>query len=225
MKETRRQAASNPPTIDTRAPGTKPRNARLALKPGRADANDNPCPPPRFEGKVEPSIEIRALARRKRKGIPMSLLNPGEPAPDFTLPDETGKPVSLKDFRGRKVVLYFYPKDDTPGCTQESCDFRDSLAAASASGAAILGLSRDDAASHRAFKDKYALSFPLLSDLDGKVCEDYGVWVEKNMYGRKYMGIDRTTVLIDERGAVLRVWRKVKVGGHVAEVLDALKAA
>ncbi|HRC27748.1 MAG TPA: thioredoxin-dependent thiol peroxidase [Alphaproteobacteria bacterium] len=155
----------------------------------------------------------------------MPLLNPGEPAPDFTLPDETGKPVCLKDFRGRKVVLYFYPKDDTPGCTQESCDFRDSLAAASTAGAAILGLSRDDAASHRAFKDKYALSFPLLSDLDGKVCEAYGVWVEKNMYGRKYMGIDRTTVLIDEAGTVLRIWRKVKVGGHVAEVLDALKAA
>lgn len=152
-------------------------------------------------------------------------LTTGSTAPAFTLPDEAGHPVSLSDFKGRKLVLYFYPKDDTPGCTQESCDFRDSLAALSRAGAAIVGISKDDAASHLKFKDKYALTFPLLSDTDGRVCEAYGVWVEKNMYGKKYMGIDRATFLIDETGTIARLWRKVKVPGHVAEVLEALGAA
>lgn len=147
----------------------------------------------------------------------------GDPAPDFTLPDEMGRTVSLSDFRGRKLVLYFYPKDDTPGCTQESCDFRDSLAALNHANAAVLGISKDSIVSHLKFKTKHALTFPLLSDTDGRACEAYGVWVEKSMYGKKYMGIDRATFLIDEAGAIERLWRKVKVGGHVAEVLKALR--
>lgn len=154
----------------------------------------------------------------------MTHLSDGAAAPDFTLPTDDGRPVSLSGFRGRKVVLYFYPKDDTPGCTQESCDFRDSLAALSGAGVAVLGLSRDGVESHRKFKEKYALNFPLLADEDGAVCAAYGVWVEKSMYGKKYMGIERATFLIDEAGKIVRIWRKVKVPGHVDGILDALRA-
>ena len=125
--------------------------------------------------------------------------------------------------KGKKVVLYFYPKDDTSGCTQESCDFRDNLAAFSRSGAAVIGISRDPVASHDKFKKKHALNFPLASDEDGKVCEKYGVWAEKSMYGKKYMGIERSTFLIDENGKISQVWRKVKVAGHAEEVLRAIR--
>ena len=147
----------------------------------------------------------------------------GDKAPDFTLPADGGGKVSLKDLRGKTVVLYFYPKDDTPGCTTEACAFRDSLPDFSKVKAAIIGVSRDGTASHEKFKKKFKLPFPLASDEDGKVCEAYGVWVEKSMYGRKYMGIERATFLIDEKGVVRAIWRKVKVGGHAEEVLAAVK--
>jgi peroxiredoxin Q/BCP len=146
----------------------------------------------------------------------------GDPAPDFRLPADDGKTDSLKDLRGRKVVLYFYPKDDTPGCTKEACSFRDNLSRVQSKGAIVLGVSKDDLASHAKFREKYSLSFPLLSDPEGKVLSAYGVWKEKNLYGKTFMGIERTTFVIDERGRIQKVFPRVKVDGHVDEVLAAL---
>ncbi|HXG79796.1 MAG TPA: thioredoxin-dependent thiol peroxidase [Methyloceanibacter sp.] len=148
----------------------------------------------------------------------------GNMAPDFTLPTDGGGTVSLKGLRGKTVVLYFYPKDDTSGCTAEACAFRDALPDFSRLKAEVVGISRDSVASHDKFKQKYKLRFPLASDEDGKVCSAYGVWVEKSMYGRKYMGIERSTFLIDGKGAVRAIWRKVKVPGHAEEVLEAARA-
>jgi len=148
----------------------------------------------------------------------------GDKAPSFTLPADGGGKVSLKDLEGKIVVLYFYPKDDTSGCTAEACAFRDALPDFSKVKAQVLGISRDPVKSHDKFKAKYDLPFPLASDEDGKVCEAYGTWVEKSMYGRKYMGIERATFLIDGNGVVRNVWRKVKVPGHAAEVLKAAAA-
>ena len=145
----------------------------------------------------------------------------GDPAPDFDLAADGGRRVKLSDLKGRKVVLYFYPKDDTPGCTKEACGFRDALPDFSALDAEIVGVSKDKAAKHDKFKAKYDLPFTLLSDEEGTLCEAFGTWVEKSMYGRKYMGIDRATFLIDEAGLVRAEWRKVKVPGHVDEVLKA----
>ena len=148
----------------------------------------------------------------------------GDKAPGFTLPADGGGKVSLKDFKGKAMVLYFYPKDDTSGCTAEACAFRDALPDFSKVKAEIVGISRDPVKSHDAFKAKYDLPFPLVSDEDGKVCEAYGTWVEKSMYGRKYMGIERATFLIDGKGVIRNVWRKVKVPGHADEVLKAAAA-
>ncbi|MGI0149323.1 MAG: peroxiredoxin, partial [Thermoplasmata archaeon] len=133
----------------------------------------------------------------------------GEPAPDYTLPSDAGRVLGPKDFRGKKVVLYFYPKDDTSGCTKEASSFRDNLARVTSKGAVVLGVSRDDSTSHAKFRAKYHLNFPLLSDDDGRVTEAYGVWKMKNMYGREYFGIERTTFLIDEAGKIARIWPKV----------------
>jgi peroxiredoxin Q/BCP len=152
-----------------------------------------------------------------------SLLHSGDNAPPFSAPNEKGEVVSLKSFLGQKLVLYFYPKDDTPGCTQESCDFRDSFSRLKKQGVCVVGVSRDSVKSHLKFKEKYGFLFSLLSDEDGKICEAYGVWKEKNLYGRKYMGIERTTFLIDEKGKITRVYPKVKVAGHVDEILEELK--
>jgi thioredoxin-dependent peroxiredoxin len=146
----------------------------------------------------------------------------GERAPDFALTSDDGRRYALRDFRGKKVVLYFYPKDDTPGCTKEACSFRDNLARVTSKGAVVLGVSRDDTASHAKFRDKYDLNFPLLSDDDGKVTDAYGVWKMKNLYGREFFGIVRTTFLIDEEGKISRIWPKVRVEGHTDEVLAAL---
>lgn len=148
----------------------------------------------------------------------------GRRAPDFTLPVDGGGTIALKGLRGRKVVLYFYPKDDTPGCTREACAFRDALPDFARAGAVVVGVSRDSAARHDAFKKKHGLGFPLAADADGKACEAYGVWVEKSLYGRAYMGIERATFLIDEKGVVRAVWRKVKVAGHAQAVLAAAEA-
>jgi peroxiredoxin Q/BCP len=148
----------------------------------------------------------------------------GDKAPDFTAPTDGGGKVSLRDFAGQNVVLYFYPKDDTPGCTKEACGFRDSLPDFTGVNAAILGVSKDKPEKHDKFKAKYDLPFTLVSDEDGKICETYGTWIEKSMYGRKYMGIDRATFLIDGKGRIREIWRKVKVKGHVEAVLKAASA-
>ena len=147
----------------------------------------------------------------------------GKAAPQFTLSDAKGKKVALRDLKGKNVIVYFYPKDDTPGCTKEACDFRDSNAKIKRQGAVILGVSPDKVAKHEKFIDKYDLNFPLLADEDKKTCEAYGVWKEKSMYGRKYMGVERSTFLIGKNGKIVRAWRKVKVTGHSDEVLAALK--
>jgi peroxiredoxin Q/BCP len=151
-------------------------------------------------------------------------LQEGDKAPDFRLPADGGGAVALSGFRGRPVILYFYPKDDTPGCTQESCDFRDNLAALDRIGAQVIGLSRDSVKKHDKFKKKYNLNFPLAADEDGEVCNAYGAWVEKSLYGKKYMGIDRSTFLIDGDGIIRKIWRKVKVSGHVDEVMREIEA-
>jgi peroxiredoxin Q/BCP len=148
----------------------------------------------------------------------------GQKAPDFTLPADDGSKVKLSALKGQPVVLYFYPRDDTPGCTREACAFRDQQAPLKKLGAVVLGVSTDDVASHVKFRDKYTLNFPLLADTEHKVAEKYGAWREKNMYGKKSMGIQRSTFLIDGEGVVRKVWKKVSVDGHDAEVLAALKA-
>jgi thioredoxin-dependent peroxiredoxin len=146
----------------------------------------------------------------------------GAIAPDFTLPADDGRAVTLSELRGKPVVLYFYPKDDTPGCTKEACAFRDRSADLAAYGAVVLGVSPDDVASHGKFRDKFHLNFPLLADPMHQVAEAYGAWREKNMYGKKSMGIQRSTFLIDREGRVKKAWKKVSVDGHDEEVLTAL---
>ena len=150
-------------------------------------------------------------------------MEPGKKAPAFTLPNSAGEQVSLKDFPGKPVVLYFYPKDDTPGCTRESCDFRDNHARILKTGAVVLGISADSPRSHAKFREKYQLPFELLSDEQHAVLETYGVWKEKHNYGRSYMGIERTTFVIGGDGKIAAVFPKVKVEGHVDEVLAVLK--
>jgi peroxiredoxin Q/BCP len=150
-------------------------------------------------------------------------LNVGDAAPDFRLPSTEGRDISLKEFRGKKnVVLYFYPKDDTPGCTKEACSFRDERPKFDKKEAVILGVSFDDLESHKKFAGKFKLPFPLLSDADKKVAAAYGVYKEKSMYGRTYMGIERSTFVIDKYGKIAQVYRKVKVDGHSDEILEAL---
>jgi len=148
----------------------------------------------------------------------------GQLAPDFTLQADSGSMVTLSALRGKKVVLYFYPKDDTPGCTQEACDFRDNLDVYNKDNAVILGVSRDSIESHIRFRQKYSIPFPLLSDEIGRVCEAYGVWQSKTMMGKKYMGIVRSTFLIDEAGVIRQIWTQVKVDGHIKDVLSKINA-
>ena len=155
---------------------------------------------------------------------PNSLPAAGSAAPDFTLPADDGSIVSLRRLRGRPVVLYFYPRDDTPSCTTEACEFRDHLPAFAARDAVVLGVSTDAALSHAKFREKHALTFPLLSDVDHAVAERYGVWQEKSMYGRRFMGVVRTTFLIDRKGRIARVWEKVRSSGHAEQVAAAVEA-
>lgn len=148
----------------------------------------------------------------------------GQPAPDFTLPTDGNGSVTLSALRGRTVIVYFYPKDSTSGCTKEACGFRDALPDFSAADAVVIGISKDSVASHDKFKAAQNLPFTLASDPEGTVVEAYDSWVEKSMYGRKYMGIDRATFLIDREGVIRGIWHKVKVPGHVEAVLKAVKA-
>jgi thioredoxin-dependent peroxiredoxin len=148
----------------------------------------------------------------------------GSPAPDFTMPTDGGGEVSLSSLRGKKVVLYFYPKDDTSGCTKQACGFRDALPDFTGINAVVIGVSKDSVTSHDKFKKKYELPFILASAKDTDTCDAYGVWVEKCMYGKKYFGIERSTFLIDGDGIVRGIWRKVKVDGHTGQVLKAAQA-
>lgn len=148
------------------------------------------------------------------------MIEEGSSFPDFSLADESGQTVSLKDLAGQKAVIYFYPKDDTTGCTAEACEFRDLMP--SIKGARIVGVSPDDTKSHRKFANKYSLNFTLLADADHKLADKLGIWVEKSMYGKKFMGVERTTFLLDENGKVIKIWRKVKPQGHAAEVQKAI---
>jgi len=151
------------------------------------------------------------------------MLNEGDPVPDVILQGLEAQPVSPADFKGQKLVVYFYPKDDTSGCTAQARAFSALAGEFEKAGTWILGVSKDDSKKHRKFIDKYELKVPLATDSDGSACEAFGTWVQKSMYGRKYMGIDRATFLIDRDGVVKRVWRKVKVPGHVEEVLEAAR--
>lgn len=152
------------------------------------------------------------------------MIEVGQPAPDFTLDDQKGEPVTLSELKGKPVVLYFYPKDDTPGCTKEACAFRDARAAYEKAGAQVIGVSPDTSKSHEKFAAKYDLPFTLVADTDHHACESYGVWQEKNMYGKKSMGVVRTTFVIDREGIVRKVFPRVKVDGHADAVLEALHA-
>jgi peroxiredoxin Q/BCP len=154
----------------------------------------------------------------------MSELAEGSPAPDFTLPGDNARDITLSAYRGQPVVLYFYPKDNTSGCTKEAVAFNELADAFGEAGVAIVGVSPDPVASHDKFKAKFELAFPLASDEKTEVANAYGVWVEKSMYGRKYMGVDRSTFLVDKDGNIARIWRKVKVPGHAEKVLEAAKA-
>jgi len=146
----------------------------------------------------------------------------GEKAPDFKAPNQEGKTIALKDFKGKSVVIYFYPKDDTPGCTIEACEFRDGMKQIKKAGAVVLGVSPDSVKSHTKFNDKFNLAFDLISDEDKVICKAYGVWAKKKLYGREYMGVLRSTFVINSQGKIARIFENVKPKGHVAEVLEAL---
>jgi len=148
------------------------------------------------------------------------MLKIGDKAPEFSLVADSGGKISLKDLKGKKVVLYFYPKDMTSGCTQEACDFRDNIKKFEKKNTVVIGVSPDDTKSHNKFKDKYELPFTLLSDETKTMLNEYGVWQEKSMYGRKYMGVVRTTFIIDEKGIIEKIYEKVKVPGHIEELLN-----
>ncbi len=164
----------------------------------------------------------RQTSSKGKTAISAGGLKVGSRAPAFSLPNEKGQVVKLSELKGKKVVLFFYPKDNTSGCTKEACSFRDGLPAIRKRGAVVFGLSADSVVSHQKFSNKYELNFPLLSDESKATIQAYGVWKEKSMYGRKYMGIERTTVLIDKDGTISHVFSKVKVEGHYKEVLEAL---
>ncbi len=173
---------------------------------------------------VSKSKTVLSKKSKKSTAAASSGLSEGAVAPDFALVSDSGDTVKLSSLKGKAVVLYFYPKDDTPGCTKESCDFRDYQKDFSAENALIFGISRDDQASHQKFKAKFNLPFPLLVDADGEACQAYGVWQEKSMYGKTFMGIVRTTFIINAQGKVAKIYPKVSVDGHVEQVLADLKA-
>lgn len=155
----------------------------------------------------------------------MARLEEGDRAPAFSLPDEDGKKLALKDLKGKPAIVYFYPADDTPGCTKEACQFNENLTTFSRAGVKVVGISPDGAAKHQRFAEKYGLKFPLLSDPEHKTMEAYGAWGEKTMYGKKTVGVIRSTFLLDAAGIIVRAWYNVRADGHAAKVLEEVKAA
>ena len=193
----------------------------------KAPAKKSSAARPKAAAKAKPAAKAKAPAKPKAaaKAEPASRLPAeGKKAPSFSLPADDGSKVSLKSLAGKKAVLYFYPKDDTPGCTTEGIAFSALKKKFDAAGTVVLGISKDSIEKHCKFRDKHNLTVRLLSDEEGKMLEAYGVWTEKSLYGRKFMGIERSTFLIDEKGVVRKVWPKVKVNGHAEEVLEAAKA-
>lgn len=191
---------------------------KAATKPKRAALKKRPK---QIGKSKEKGATIIGLPKRAEPA--QNRLEVGDKAPSFTLMDQMGMPRTLEDYRGQKVVLYFYPKDDTPGCTREACSFRDHLASFDSEGTAILGVSFDDKDSHQKFIDKYGLNFTLLSDTEKEVAKKYGVYVQKNMYGKTYWGIERSTFVINKEGYISEIFRQVKVDGHTEQVLEALR--
>lgn len=177
------------------------------------------------KNKNRPRLNTKKISAVSKKTSSTSLvkIKVGQKAPSFTLFSQSGEKVSLTNYRGKRVILYFYPKDDTPGCTKEACDFRDSIEEINESGTVVLGVSADSVISHKKFAQKFSLSFPILSDVDKKVACAYGVWKEKSLYGRKFMGIERSTFIIDEGGKIVEIFSKVKVESHLEEVLGELE--
>jgi peroxiredoxin Q/BCP len=210
---TTKKAAKLPKRIGTKKTNAKKTKAKVKPK---ARATKKALP------KTRPSLKAIRATNPTPTAPSVPRLGVGDLAPSFTLNDQNGAPVSLTDFRGKKVVLYFYPKDDTPGCTKEACSFRDHLPTFEGADASILGVSFDDQASHQKFIEKYQLNFKLLSDLSKEVADAYGCYVEKNMYGNISKGIERSTFVIDRDGKVAAAFRKVSVDGHTQEVLEAL---
>ena len=207
-----------------------PSKPKVAAKK-KAAPKRSPSKSQGLSGSRNPSTKIKTASTPKTKKpaqqsprpAATSELQVGDPAPAFSLPDDTGRIVNSSELRGKKVVVYFYPKDDTPGCTTEACSFRDGIQELRKSGAIVFGVSADSVSSHRKFSDKFQLNFPLLSDESKAMIQAYGVWKEKSLYGRKYMGIERTTVVINEDGTIRNIFPKVKVNGHFTEVLQALR--
>lgn len=191
-------------------------------KPTLADARPKPVAAEALRVVKKP-LKVPSAAAQKSP-LPISALEAGSQAPAFSLPDENGSELSSTVLAGKPYVIYFYPKDDTPGCTQEACDFRDNLRTFNAQQVRVLGVSPDDPKRHAKFKEKYGLTFTLLSDVDKSLINAYGVWVKKLNYGREYMGVQRSTFLVDKAGKIVKAWNGVRVPGHVEAVLAALSA-
>src|SRR5918995_1796715 len=191
-----------------RPPGRRGRSGR-ARDPGRVRRSGG-------------RLAVQSNPRTAQEAPPMTKLEEGAQAPSFTLPDQDGNPVSLDDFKGSRVLVYFYPADDTPGCTREACQFNDNLAAFQAAGVPVIGVSPDDAQSHQRFRNKYGLQFPLLTDADHQVMDAYGAWGEKTRFGQTSIGVLRSTFLVDDQGRIERAWHNVKADGHATKVLEAL---
>lgn len=211
----------------TSAAAAKPTTRKPAAK-ARAASASKPASKPAAKTKAASKPATKPATKKpatsKVAVAPAGVLEPGAKAPPFTLVDQTGTPRSLKDYAGGPLILYFYPKDDTEDCTAEACSFNDRLPALEKVGAAVLGVSRLDTKSKAKFAKKHGLTFPLLADEDGAVCSKYGTWVQKSMYGKSFMGVTRTTYLIDAKGTIARRWDKVQVDGHAAQVMEAIKA-